>query len=635
MEDFKQILKKYWGYNNFRELQEEIITSVYNGNDTLALLPTGGGKSITYQVPALAKPGICLVVSPLIALIKDQVENLRKRQIEAEYIISGMTTNEIVNIFDKIEFSKKVKFLYVSPERLQTHLFLQRIVNIKVNLIAVDEAHCISQWGYDFRPSYLKIADIREILKGVPVLAVTATATKEVVDDIQEKLLFRKKNVLKKSFERKNLIYTVKYVDNKLKALIDFITKTPGSGIVYTRSRKKTVEIYNELRHYVSCDFYHAGLSITERNQKQESWKTDKIRIIIATNAFGMGIDKPDVRFVVHFDVPDCLEEYFQEAGRAGRDEKEAIALLLVDKNDRDELVKRYEQSFPSIDFIRTVYHAIGSYLQVPIGSGQHSEHLFDYVKFARHFNYPLLETYNAIKFLVHEGYFDITDDIDNPSRIKFIVNREELYNYQLQNPFDDLFIKVLLRTYAGLFTEYTKISESELSRLIHIPENIVKETLHKLKKQEIIDYIEQKQGTILTYLENRLDKKAIGLSRWYTFLKERAKVRMEEMLNYAYNKNKCRSIILLNYFNEETSYRCGKCDTCTERNELDISSYEFDLIIEEIKSLCTNKSVELNDIINSIKFQDKEKVIKIIRWLLDHGKLTYTKTNMLKWVTR
>lgn len=633
---FKEILQKYWGYSQFRELQEEIIRSVYQGKDTLGLLPTGGGKSITFQVPALAKPGLCLVISPLIALMKDQVENLRKRGIKASLIVSGMSFREIMITLDNATYDKEMKFLYVSPERLETSVFRERLQSLKVNLIAVDEAHCISQWGYDFRPSYLNIAEIREYLPGVPVLALTATATPEVVDDIQEKLKFKEKNVFQKSFERKNLTYTVKQTDTKINDFLAYCKEFKGTGVVYVRNRRKTVELATLLKkNGLSADFYHAGLSLDERNKKQEAWKSDKTRIMVSTNAFGMGIDKPDVRFVIHMDLPDSLEAYFQEAGRAGRDEKEAIALLLVDASDRLQLIQQLDVSFPPIDVVKKVYHALGNYAQIPIGSGKGKDFLFDLVEFSKTYNFNVLVAYHAIKLLDLEEYISVSEDIDNPSRISFSANREELYNYQLQHPDDDPFIKFLLRTYSGLFTSYVKIDEKDISKKINIPVEKVVDWLKKLQKYELIDYIEQKHGTVITFLTNRFDYKDIELSKdVYDFRKKRMQYRIEQVINYAYSNHKCRSQLLLMYFGDKNPYRCGKCDVCKKRNEINVSTYEFDLISEEIKKLISHQSLTMDEIMASLPYP-KEKVASVIQWLIEHGKIVQTKSLKYHWVTK
>lgn len=634
--NFREILNKYWGHQNFRELQEDIIRSVFQGKDTLGLLPTGGGKSITFQVPALAKPGLCLVISPLIALMKDQVENLNKRGIKASLIVSGMSYHEIMRTLDNATFDKEMKFLYVSPERLETLLFRERLTSLKINLIAVDEAHCISQWGYDFRPSYLNIAEIREFLPGVPILALTATATPDVIDDIQDKLKFKQKNVFRKSFERKNLTYYVKQTDTKINDLLLYCKELKGTGIVYVRNRRKAAEYANLLnKNGIIADFYHAGLSMEERNKKQEAWKNNKIRIIVSTNAFGMGIDKPDVRFVIHMDLPDSLEAYFQEAGRAGRDEKEAIALLLVDASDRLQLIQQLEISFPPLDIIRKVYHALSNYAQIPIGSGKGKDFLFNLTEFATTYNLNVLTAYHSLKLLDYEEYISLSEDIDNPSRISFKTNREELYNYQIQYPDDDPFIKYLLRTYAGLFTGYVKIDENDIAKKINIPTEKVKEWLNKLHKYEVIDYVEKKKGTVITFLTDRYDYKDISLSKEvYDFRKKRMQYRLEQVINYAYSNHKCRNQLLLMYFGEKDPYRCGKCDFCQKRNEIQISTFEFDLIVEQLKETISNKSLTMDEIIEAVSFP-KEKVVKVMQWLIEHGKIAYTKTNKLHWVKK
>ncbi|NSW46235.1 MAG: RecQ family ATP-dependent DNA helicase [Bacteroidales bacterium] len=633
---FKEILKQYWGYSAFRELQEDIIRSVYQGKDTLGLLPTGGGKSITFQVPALAKPGLCLVISPLIALMKDQVENLRQKGIKATLIVSGMSFHEIMINLDNACFDKEMKFLYVSPERLQTSLFRERLLSMKINLIAVDEAHCISQWGYDFRPAYLNIAEIREFLRGVPVLALTATATPEVVDDIQEKLKFKQKNVFQKSFERKNLTYIVKHTDTKINDFIQICKKYQGTGVVYVRNRRKTVEFATLLKkNGISADFYHAGLTMSERNRKQDDWKQNRTRIMVSTNAFGMGIDKPDVRFVVHLDLPDSLEAYFQEAGRAGRDEKQADAIMLVEPIDRDQLIKNFEASFPPIETIRNVYHALGNYLQVPIGSGIGLEKLFSFEEFITLYKFNPVIAYNALKLLDMDEYISLSEDIEHPSRIIFKTNREDLYNFQIQHPKEDPFIKLLLRTYSGLFTEYVRIDENSLAKKTNLPVEKIVDWLRLLHKYEIIDYNEQKKGAVVVYLTPRLDAKNITLSKeTYTLRKKRMQYRIEQVINYAFSNNKCRSQLLLMYFGEKNPYRCGRCDVCKQRNELGISMYEFDLIVQELKSKISENTLTLEEILNGSAFP-KDKLTKVIQWLLDNGKIHQTKTLGYRWVIK
>lgn len=636
MIDFKEILKQYWGYSAFRELQEDIIRSVYQGKDTLGLLPTGGGKSITFQVPALAKPGLCLVISPLIALMKDQVENLRKKGIKATLIVSGMSFHEIMINLDNACFDKEMKFLYVSPERLQTSLFRERLSTMKINLIAVDEAHCISQWGYDFRPAYLNIAEIREYLRGVPVLALTATATPEVVDDIQEKLKFKQKNVFQKSFERKNLTYSVKQTDTKINDFINFCKKNQGTAVVYVRNRRKTVEMANLLiKNGISADFYHAGLSMSERSRKQDNWKNNHTRIMVSTNAFGMGIDKPDVRFVIHLDLPDSLEAYFQEAGRAGRDELEAKAILLVEPADRDQLIKNFEAAFPPLEIIKNVYHALGNYLKIPVGSGQGIDSLFSLEDFSKLYKFNPMIAYNALKLLDMDEYISLSEDVDNPSRIIFKANREDLYNFQIQHPKDDPFIKFLLRTYSGLFTEYVRIDETSIAKRTNLHVEKIVEWLRLLHKYDIIDYNEQKKGAVITYVTPRLDTANIVLSKEvYAVRKKRMQYRIEQVINYAFSNNKCRSQLLLMYFGDKNPYRCGKCDVCIQRNELNISTYEFDLIVEELKNKISENALTLEEIIENTAFP-KEKITKVFQWLLENGKIAQTKTLGYRWVKK
>jgi len=456
MNIFKEILKKYWGYNSFKPLQEEIIKSVYEGNDTLGLMPTGGGKSITFQVPALAKPGICIVVTPLIALMKDQVEKLTQRGIKSAYLFSGMTYDEIITTLNNCIYGD-YKFLYISPERIETEIFRMRFNNANVNLITVDEAHCISQWGYDFRPSYLKIVQLREMFPNAPILALTATATPVVVDDIQEKLKFKKKNVLKTSFERKNLVYIVKKTDNKANELLNIINRIKGSGIVYVRSRQKAQDLTYFLKKYnLSVDYYHAGLKTDVRSERQEAWTNGRTRIMVATNAFGMGIDKPDVRFVVHFDLPDSIEAYFQEAGRAGRDGKKAYAIMLVNENDKKILETRIQQNFPPVEIIKNIYQAACNYCKVPLGGGKGMAFDFDLTDFAYQYKFNIYTTYSSLKLLQNEGYIELTEELHNPSRIKFVISRDELYKFQVKNIHFDNFIKLLKILYRFIYRVYS-----------------------------------------------------------------------------------------------------------------------------------------------------------------------------------
>jgi len=635
MGKFEDILKQYWGYTSFRSIQLDIIESIYNGNDTLALMPTGGGKSITFQVPALAMEGICLVISPLIALMKDQVENLKKRGISAVAIYSGMTQHEIDITLDNCIYGE-VKFLYVSPERLSTAIFRERIRKMRVCMVAIDEAHCISQWGYDFRPSYLKIAELRSILTEAPFLAVTATATPEVVNDIQEKLHFRNGKVFRMSFARDNLVYLVRNVEDKEKYLFKIVDNIPGSGIVYVRNRNKTKEIALMLqRAGYAADFYHAGLTMEMRNAKQNDWQTGKTRIIVATNAFGMGIDKPDVRFVVHIDLPDSPEAYFQEAGRAGRDQKLSYAVLLYNESDSLRIEQRLEANFPPPDEIKRIYQALGSYLNIAYGAGKGEVYDFNLIDFCSTYKLNMVVAYNSLKILEQEGYIELTDELDNPSRIMFLVNKQELYRYQVAHAEMDKFIKVLLRLLPGVFSQYVRIDEQFLSKTTGLPADKVYENLKTLSRQKILNYIPKKRTPLVIFIEERLDDKNLRIEpERYQTLRERYRARMNAMLQYAQSQAKCRSQFLSEYFGQTDSYRCGKCDVCTARNELDMSKYEFDNILEKIKATLTKTPLPLENLIDSTG-SNPDRVARVIRFLQDTGKITVNSQGLLEWVIR
>lgn len=632
MNQFEQILHRYWGYNSFRSIQEEIIQSIFDGRDTLALMPTGGGKSITFQVPALAKEGICIVVTPLIALMKDQVENLKKRGIKATSIHSGMSRHEIEVELDNCAYGE-YKFLYLSPERLDTELFKVRLRKLNVNLIAIDESHCISQWGYDFRPSYLKIAELRGILPDTPFLALTATATPEVANDIQERLKFKEKNLIKMSFERKNLVYLVRNVEDKNKYLIKIINSIPGSGIVYARNREKTKEIALMLKKEgISADFYHAGLSNDMRSIRQDDWQKGKIRVMVSTNAFGMGIDKPDVRFVIHIDLPDSPEAYFQEAGRAGRDLNLAYAILLYNESDKSKIDQRIEANFPETDEIKRTYQALGSFLNIAIGAGKGEVYDFNLMDFASTYKLNTVKTYNSLKFLEREGYIELTDELDNPSRLIFLVNRQDLYKYQVANAEMDKFIKVILRAFAGVFSQYINIDEAYVARASGISLQMVIENLKKLSKQKIINYIPRKKTPLIIFTEERLDEKNLLLSHEnYQLRKERFLKRIDAMVIYSSESTKCRSQYLLEYFGDKDSYRCGKCDVCTSRNELDMSKIEFDKILEKIKEILTTKPLTIETLVDSIK-QNPDKILKVVHFLLDNKKIIRNEEGLLCW---
>ena len=560
----QETLKHYWGYESFRPLQEEIIQSVLLGRDTLALLPTGGGKSVCFQVPAMVKEGICIVVSPLIALMKDQVENLKAKSIPAISIVTGMGKREIDIALDNCVYGD-IKFLYLSPERLLSELVRERIKYMNVSLIAVDEAHCISQWGYDFRPPYLHIADLRELHPGVPVLALTATATAEVREDIQQKLLFKESNIFQQSFERRNISYVVQQEENKLRKLLDIPRGVKGSGIVYVRSRKETEEIakfYKE--NHFSADFYHAGLTIEQRSSRQEDWQSNRTRIIVATNAFGMGIDKADVRSVIHKDIPESLEAYYQEAGRGGRDEQKAYAVLLYNHADRLRNEKKFESNFPFVDEIKQVYHQLGSYFQLAYGTGAGVSFDLDLGDFCTRNKLDPTKTINALKFLEQDEYLAFNESVFLPSRFRFEVMNEELYNFQIQNQGWDPFIKTLLRSYGGAFENYVRLREFDLARRANLSVQQVIEGLKQLEQQGVLHYLQQTDLPQVTWLQPRLQHNELIINKRY--IENRKTVyrnKMEAVFAYAEHK-KCRSQMLLAYF-DETAPKCGVCDVCLE----------------------------------------------------------------------
>jgi ATP-dependent DNA helicase RecQ len=629
---YRQVLTRYWGYTTFKPLQEEIILSIAEGKDTLGLMPTGGGKSITFQVPALVNEGICLVITPLIALMKDQVNRLNKLEIKSIAIHSGMSAEELDNALENCIYGD-YKFLYVSPERISTRIFQAKVTRLNLSLVAIDEAHCISQWGYDFRPSYLKIALLRDhISPKVPFLALTASATPQVIDDIIQKLAFRGKNILRTSFDRKNISYLVRKVEEKGPYLIKTLKKTNGSGIVYVRSRKRCKEVAELLvANGISADFYHAGLSDELRDKKQASWTIGETRVIVATNAFGMGIDKSEVRFVVHWDIPDSIESYFQESGRAGRDGKSSFAVLLYSPADKSRLTDTIRKKFPPIEKIKDTYEALCNYLQVPLGSGKDNVFDFNLYDFVSKYRLPVIETYNSLQFLQREGYMEFTEEINNPSRVHFIVSRDDLYKFQVANESFDGFIKLLLRSYTGMFSEFVPINEETLSRKSAATRDTIYQYLVKLSAFNIIRYIPGKKTALVIFTEERLVRKALLISPDnYIHVKEKYEVRLHKMIEYADSDSHCRSVYLLNYFGEESD-RCGICDICRERNELDLSKYEFDMILEEIKGVLSENDPDAEELVKLIDYPE-EKIIKVIRWLLDHNKILPDKNHKLSW---
>ncbi|SDH03318.1 ATP-dependent DNA helicase RecQ [Prevotella communis] len=562
--NYQSLLKKYWGYDDFRGIQKEIIESIGAGKDTLGLMPTGGGKSITFQVPALAHEGVCIVITPLIALMKDQVSNLRRRGIQASAIYSGMKHDSILMTLENAVFGG-VKILYISPERISTSLFLEKLRHMKVSFICVDEAHCISQWGYDFRPSYLSIADIRKELPDTPVLALTATATPEVIDDIQERLHFREKCVYKMSFARKNLAYVVRHTSNKTGQLIHILNHVQGSAIVYVRSRKRTKE-YAELLNTsgISATFYHAGLDNQEKDQRQKAWQKDKVRVMVATNAFGMGIDKPDVRVVIHIDCPDCLEAYFQEAGRAGRDGKKSYAVLLYDNSDRAKLQRRVVDTFPDKDFIRQVYDQLAYFYQIGVGSGYNACFEFPLERFCRIYKHFPIPTVSALNILTRAGYIDFKEEDDMQARVMFSVERDDLYKLRGNEPQEDAVIVALLRNYTGLFQGYQYIDEGVIAEQCGLTQPQVYMTLRALTQKHILDFIPQKHIPFIRYTQRREESERLVISKSiYDDLKIRFAERIEKMLEYANSGNICRSRMLLRYFGETNTEDCGQCDVC------------------------------------------------------------------------
>lgn len=624
------ILQQYWGYDAFRPLQEQIIQSVLHGKDTLALLPTGGGKSLCFQVPAMAREGLCLVISPLIALMKDQVENLRKKRITALAIFSGMSRKEVVNTL-KIAADSNCKFLYVSPERLETKLFLEYLPALQINLLAVDEAHCISQWGYDFRPPYLRIASIRRQLPGVPVLALTASATAVVQKDICDKLKFRREIVIRQSFERPNLSYSTFRVDSKISKLVDVLTKVPGSGIVYCKSRKRTKELAEQLASYnIGADYYHAGLTADERSRKQEDWIGNKIRIIVCTNAFGMGIDKPDVRIVVHVDTPDCIENYYQEAGRAGRDRKKAYAVLLYQSNDIRELERQPDIRFPSLKKIKEVYQAIVNYLQIPSGLGEGNYYDFDLSDFLHKFPLDAQLAANTLKVLAQENLMGFNEQVFLPSKLVFTCNKAVLYDFERANPSLEPLAKALLRSYEGIFDQEATIQEKSLAYLLHttVPDIIAQ--LQQLQSFGIIRYQPQKDTPQLFLFQNRVKAEDLHIDlRAYNERKRLYIERIKAFIQYIHGTD-CRSQAIGRYFGDQAIPACVVCDNCLQQKKKPLSKEDFYLIEQRILTALHNQSLTSTDLLQALHGIHKEKVWQVVQFLQAEKKIDVDRAGMI-----
>lgn len=619
-----QILKQYWGYNAFRAPQDAIIDSISTGNDTLVVLPTGGGKSICYQVPAMMREGICIVVSPLIALMKDQVERLQKQGIKAQAVFSGLTAHEIDIILDNAAYSD-IKLLYVSPERLETEIFKARVQKMKVNLIAVDEAHCVSQWGYDFRPSYLKIAGLRELLPTVPLIALTASATTKVREDIVEQLQMRSVKTFTKSFARNNISFVTRKVENKAAKLLEVLSKLGGSGIVYVRSRKKTKQISDYLNenHYRST-FYHAGLEPESRNERQESWMKGETPIMVCTNAFGMGIDKANVRFVIHWDVPESLEAYYQEAGRAGRDGKMSYAVLLYNKSNITRLQNGADRKFPEIDTIKLIYNAICNHLKVAVNSGFMMSYDFDVVRFAQLFKLSIVTTHNVIDILEQEGYWLTNQSFHLPSRLKFTMDKRDIYKFQVENEKYDKPIQLLLRTYGGILDHYIVISEQYMADRLKVKVEALIQTLKTLKEKGVVNYVPYKSNPSLTFLKNRVPDKSVVLDRSFWITRKKVfEEKAEAMVKYCLKEDECKQITIAKYFGESASLPCGKCNVCIESKSKKLSHTEFRRIQQLIlEKLNLSSMVKMDELVKGLNFHEKQNYLQSLRQMMDEEEI-------------
>ena len=618
----RAILTKYWGYPNFRPLQEDIVDSVMAGRDTLALLPTGGGKSICFQIPAMAMEGLCLVITPLIALMKDQVAHLVEKDIPAAAIYSGMHPDELALAYNQAVYGR-LKFLYVSPERLQTAPFIEAVKQMKVCLLAVDESHCISQWGYDFRPPYLRIADIRPYMPKTPVLALTATATAKVVDDIQLRLGFKEKNVFQSSFERKNVTYNVYHEADKYGVLRRKLeAMTEGSAIVYVRNRKRTQVIADWLNSVgVTATFYHAGLDARTRDERQDLWMKGKVKVIAATNAFGMGIDKPDVRLVIHMDLPDSIEAYFQEAGRAGRDLKPSEAFLLVSPADIKKLQEDFTQSFPELDRIKLIYNALGNYFNIPVGAGENVSYPLVLADFASHYGFSVVEVFHTLKILEKEGFLILSDSFDEPSKVMIKASRDDIYGFQVNNPQYSELIKCMLRSLPGVMTDFVKINEEVLAKKTGLTAEKVLEQLKKLEAYHFLSYAPRNDKPQVLFLSEFVDTKHFILSKEnYHDRKKDAEARVRAVIDFVNNDEECRSVQLLRYFNEKASKPCGCCDVCKKHSGT--SPFVYRSIEEKLNNILCEKALPIRSVISQCDEYEEDVVLDAIRYLVDNGVL-------------
>ncbi len=633
MSNIHSILKQYWGFSAFRPLQEDIIQSVLQGKDTLALLPTGGGKSVCFQVPALAMQGLCLVVSPLIALMKDQVQQLNKRGIKAAAVYSGMPYRDIQTLLDNAT-NGAYKFLYISPERLATDDFRQRLPHLKVSLLVVDEAHCISQWGYDFRPPYLQIAEVRELLKKVPVAALTATATPKVVEDIQDKLLFRSRNVFRKSFVRSNLSYVVRQTINKQQSLLEILTRVSGTAVVYVRNRRKAKEFSDYLlKHRVKSDFYHAGLDPNLRARKQEAWMAGKTRVICCTNAFGMGIDKPDVRLVVHLDLPDSPEAYFQEAGRAGRDEQKAFAVQLVEKSDLISLDEKQKEHFPESSFIREVYDELCKEFRIAYHSGLNESFDFDLGTFSATRKWNPVPVLSALKILEQHKFIYLTEGVYQPSKIKAYASKEVLYKFQVEHKVLEPLIKFILRTSEGIFEDYVPLDEEAIAVRMKVPAATIAEQLQLLHRHHIFSYQARKNNPQVVLLQGRIKREELRLEE--EFIAERKReytARLAAMRNYVTENNVCRTRLLVQYFGETSAKDCGMCDVCVARKRAGLSAAEFSAIMKQLEDILSQEALLPEALYTELNLK-KENLTSAIEYLLEAGRISKNEEGALYWV--